>query len=300
VTSTSPFRQTLSADFILDKTAITAEGSINMNYRSFANNDRLNISNTFSEDKCLRLRWDADNLRINTDKTTLYSYSEDSDGYINEIVFKVGARQNRSFIFFKKFFSQTYGVNEFTVEKLSSCGEPIEGEFLFDGIEDLEKAGWIIEGDLEGTEIRDGIIYINDDIIAHIRRPFTTTSNSCSATLNIRRIGPGNGASVVFYQDDKEVVRGRMNIFKDDVDVFEILVDNGGSGEIITTINQNISHSLVLRINGDNVSLLVNGVIVATTTTDIRCSDFTHAGFKVVSEEDSLLEISSFNFNQNN
>jgi len=117
VTSNSPYKKTLSGDFILSKNAIT-EDNVTMKYKNFQDYDRLNISNSYTETKCVKINWDSDNFLIDTDPSELISYDIDGDDYINEIVFSIGAKDSKSYIFYKRDFGATFDVSEFTLEKV--------------------------------------------------------------------------------------------------------------------------------------------------------------------------------------
>lgn len=119
-TSTSPYQKTLSGNFTLHKNNME-EGTVTMNYNHYSNYDRLIVSNSNSSTKCVRVTWNADKLMINADDSEFSSYVSDSNGYINEIKFNIGAKDSYSYIFYKKNFEMTYTVNEFLIEETSGC-----------------------------------------------------------------------------------------------------------------------------------------------------------------------------------
>lgn len=120
LTSNSPYRKTLSGNFILHKSDITTE-KISLNYKNYNNYDRLVVSNSFQSEKCIKITWDSNKLSINEDINSFSSYMSDSNGYINEIKFSINGKDSKSLMFYKKIFSQNYNVEEFSVEETSGC-----------------------------------------------------------------------------------------------------------------------------------------------------------------------------------
>lgn len=119
-TSTSPYRKTLSGEFKLHKGDIK-DSDITMNYKNYSNYDRLVISNSYSSSKCVKVTWNADKFMINADNSEFSSYSTDSNDYINEIKFKIGAKDSASYIFYRKDLSIPYDITEFSLEETSGC-----------------------------------------------------------------------------------------------------------------------------------------------------------------------------------
>lgn len=120
VTSTNPYQKTLSGNFHLYKNNITEDDLI-MKYDNYTNYDRLIISNSYSETKCVEVSWDASKLIIDADYSQFSSYSTDSNGYINKIKFNIGPKNSLSYIFYKKDFDITYDVSEFTINQSDGC-----------------------------------------------------------------------------------------------------------------------------------------------------------------------------------
>lgn len=100
VTSISPYSKTLSSDFILHKDQ-SSPGDVLMNYNRLNNHNRLVITNSYNEDKCVTISWDASKLRIDEDITTFNSYQTDSDGYINQITVTIDKKNSLSYIFYE-------------------------------------------------------------------------------------------------------------------------------------------------------------------------------------------------------
>jgi hypothetical protein len=119
-TSTSPYSKTLSGDFTLHKSS-TQVSNITMDYKNYSDYDRLIISNAYPIAKCVRVTWDANKLIINSDNSEFSSYGTDTNGYINEIKFNVGAKSSLGYIFYRKDLDMQYNVSEFSIEESSGC-----------------------------------------------------------------------------------------------------------------------------------------------------------------------------------
>ena len=111
VVSIEPYEKTLTGTFILKKDKTLVEKT-DMTYQSFNNYDRLTITNSSDDKKCVKINWDANKLRIDKDNITNYNME---NGYINEIILEIPSKDNLSYIFYKVDKSATYDVNEFSL-----------------------------------------------------------------------------------------------------------------------------------------------------------------------------------------
>ena len=111
VVSIEPYEKTLTVTFILKKDKTLVEKT-DMTYQSFNNYDRLTITNSSDDKKCVKINWDANKLRIDKDNITNYNMQ---NGYINEIILEIPSKDNLSYIFYKVDKSATYDVNEFSL-----------------------------------------------------------------------------------------------------------------------------------------------------------------------------------------
>ena len=111
VVSTEPYEKVLTGTFILKKDKTLIEKT-DMTYQSFANYDRLTITNSSDDKKCVKINWDSNKLRIDKDDITNYNME---NGYINEIILEIPSKDNLSYIFYKVDKSITYDVNEFSL-----------------------------------------------------------------------------------------------------------------------------------------------------------------------------------------
>lgn len=119
VESTSPYRQSLSGEFILHKNVASTD--VTFDYIDYSNYGRLTLTNPSALDKCVVVSWNSYNLVIGDDKSIFNSYNADSNGYINEVVFSVDAKKSNSYIFYKRDFTKSYDVEQFNVNNSSDC-----------------------------------------------------------------------------------------------------------------------------------------------------------------------------------
>lgn len=120
VMSTSPYKKTLIGDFTLHKRDVESNNVV-LNYKNYSNYDRLIVSNTGTNNKCIKINWDSSKLKIDADTNEFSAYNVDANGYINEIKFNINAKNNMSYIFYKVDFDQIYNVNEFTIVEATGC-----------------------------------------------------------------------------------------------------------------------------------------------------------------------------------
>lgn len=119
VTSTSPFKKTISQEFILNRDK-SIKGSINSNYLDKDDTGVLILSNSYSENKCLRINWNSEDLRLDIDTDKVLNEATDTEGYINEIEVKVEPKNSIKFDFYKK-TDQIYSKDNFTITELEVC-----------------------------------------------------------------------------------------------------------------------------------------------------------------------------------
>lgn len=117
VTTTSPYSKTLLGEFNLSSSEIQ-ESALKITYHEFSNYSRIIVSNSYDENKCVKLNWNSDNFRIDETNDNILSYQYDSNNYINEINFNINKKDNISFIFYKSDFNKSYDYQEFSLVEL--------------------------------------------------------------------------------------------------------------------------------------------------------------------------------------
>lgn len=117
--SIAPYKKTITANYVLnrDKNPI---GSVDKIYTDKGEKGFLILSNSFEEDKCMRLSWNSDELKIDLDKNKIKTYATDTSGYINEIDFKLESKSSIKYDFFEVIMG-TYDREHFTITEIGQC-----------------------------------------------------------------------------------------------------------------------------------------------------------------------------------
>lgn len=120
VTSTYPYKKTISGNFILHKRNIEEE-AVTLDYKNYSNYDRLIISNSYSENKCVGIYWNSSELLIDANPEDFPYYGVDQDGFINEVRLRIDGQKSTSYIFYKKNLEKTHNVNDFVIWESDGC-----------------------------------------------------------------------------------------------------------------------------------------------------------------------------------
>lgn len=120
VTSTSPYSKTLIGEFNLNSGGIQESG-LKINYKEFDNYSRVIISNSYDENKCVKLNWNSDNLRLDETSEQISSYQYDSNNIINSINFNINKKDSISYVFYKTDFTKTYNYQDFSLIESDNC-----------------------------------------------------------------------------------------------------------------------------------------------------------------------------------
>lgn len=120
VTTTTPYKKTISGEFNLSSVEVETSG-LKTSYKELNNYNRVIISNSYDENKCVKLSWDSDKLRIDNSNENIILTQNDMNGYINEIIFNINKKDSTSFIFYKTDFSKSYTEEEFSLIETNGC-----------------------------------------------------------------------------------------------------------------------------------------------------------------------------------
>ena len=120
VTSLKPYRKTLIGEFNLSSSEILDSG-LGVDYKEFDNYSRAIITNAYDEDKCVKLSWNPDNLRIDETTGEILSYKIDSNNNINEIIFNINKKNSVSYLFYKTDMNGKYDYKEFNLVESNEC-----------------------------------------------------------------------------------------------------------------------------------------------------------------------------------
>lgn len=120
VSSTAPYTKTLLGEFNLSG-GIIDESGLKINYKEFDNYGRVIISNSYDEDKCVKLDWNSENLRFDETSGKISTYQYDGNNNISEINFNISKKDSISYIFYKTNFTKSYNVQDFTLVEADNC-----------------------------------------------------------------------------------------------------------------------------------------------------------------------------------
>ena len=76
---------------------------------------------SYDENKCVKLSWNPDNLRIDETNDQISSYQYDNNNHINEIIFNINKKDSISYIFYKTDFNKIYDYKEFNLIESNQC-----------------------------------------------------------------------------------------------------------------------------------------------------------------------------------
>ncbi len=100
VESTNPYKQVLEGTFVLNKNS-NQEKVEDLQYESKDNYDTIIVTNSTSQDKCVKIKWSSDKYRVDNDIDNLLSTTSDENGYIDSITFKISAKNSDRVIFYR-------------------------------------------------------------------------------------------------------------------------------------------------------------------------------------------------------
>jgi hypothetical protein len=120
LTSTSPYHKTLEGLFTLTKNNLKEDG-VTLNYENYFNYDKLIISNSYINNKCIKITWDSSKILIGEDLNKFTSYGTDLNGYVNEIILPINAKESLGYTFYSKDLNTKYNVTEFSIEEIDGC-----------------------------------------------------------------------------------------------------------------------------------------------------------------------------------
>lgn len=115
--SSSPYSKTLEATYNLHK---NSEKNIVSEYEAYSDYGRLSINNPSSKIVCVKAMWNSEEQLIDNKDINVVSSSVSSDGYINQIIFKINSNSSKNFLFFNR-TTKEKTINDFTIEQLSDC-----------------------------------------------------------------------------------------------------------------------------------------------------------------------------------
>ena len=117
-TSTSPYKKTIKGKYTLNKDK-SELGTLSLKYETKTHYENVIVTNSYNEDKCIKLTWNSDNLVI--DNSNSMQTIENDDKYINGVIFKLNKKDSTNFIFYKQDKSKTYSEADFALVESTEC-----------------------------------------------------------------------------------------------------------------------------------------------------------------------------------
>lgn len=113
----SPYEKTLTGKYVLtkDKSDI---GSLDLTYENKTDYSNLIITNSYNEDKCAKLTWDASKLALDNTETDIVSSSTDENDNVNEISFNISGMDSKNYIFYTLDTTKTYSKTDFNLVEI--------------------------------------------------------------------------------------------------------------------------------------------------------------------------------------
>lgn len=118
--STAPYEKTITSKYILTKDS-SEIGALTTKYESKEYYENVILTNSYNEDKCLKLTWDANKLILDTDSNDIISSSTNANKYIDEIIFKLSKKDSINYIFYKIDPTKNYSEKDFTLVETTEC-----------------------------------------------------------------------------------------------------------------------------------------------------------------------------------
>lgn len=117
-TSTSPYKKTIKGKYTLNKDK-SELGTLSLKYETKTHYENVIVTNSYNEDKCIKLTWNSDNLVI--DNSNSMQTIENDNKYINGVIFKLNKKDSTNFIFYKQDKSKTYSEADFALVESTEC-----------------------------------------------------------------------------------------------------------------------------------------------------------------------------------
>lgn len=117
-TSTSPYKKTIKGKYTLNKDK-SELGTLSLKYETKTHYENVIVTNSYNEDKCIKLTWNSDDLVIDN-SNSIQTITNDNN-YINGVIFKLNKKDSTNFIFYKQNKSKTYSEADFALVESTEC-----------------------------------------------------------------------------------------------------------------------------------------------------------------------------------
>ena len=96
-------------------------GELKVTYNAGTSSDRVVITNSYNENKCCKLSWNTNKLRIDDNSGDILSSTSDGDGYIKDVVFSINKKDSLDFTFYRTDFDENLDDSQFTLVEVNDC-----------------------------------------------------------------------------------------------------------------------------------------------------------------------------------
>lgn len=120
VEARSPYSKTITGSYVLNKGSREI-GGLNVTYNPGSSSDKVIITNSYNENKCCKLSWNTNKLRIDDNSENILSSTSDTNGYIKDIVFSINKKDSLDFTFYRTDFDENLDNSQFTLIEVNDC-----------------------------------------------------------------------------------------------------------------------------------------------------------------------------------
>ena len=117
-TTTSPYKKTIKGKYTLNKDK-SELGTLSIKYETKTHYENIIVTNSYNEDKCIKLTWNSDDLLI--DESDLTQTIKNENNYINGVIFKLNKKDSTNFIFYKQDKSKSFNESDFALVESTEC-----------------------------------------------------------------------------------------------------------------------------------------------------------------------------------
>lgn len=119
----APYKKEISAKYILNKDK-SEMGSLSVKYEAKNSYENVIITNSYNENKCVKLTWDASKIIIDIDEDI--QTNKDENDYINEIIFEIEKKNSINYTFYKINQNDSFTEEDFTLVESNECKELLQ------------------------------------------------------------------------------------------------------------------------------------------------------------------------------
>lgn len=120
VESISPYHKTINGEYVLNKGSLEI-GGLNVMYNLGTSSDKVIITNSYNENKCCKLSWNTNKLRIDDRSGNILSSTSDASGYVKDIIFSINKKDSIDFIFYRTDFDENLDSSQFSLIEVEEC-----------------------------------------------------------------------------------------------------------------------------------------------------------------------------------